>query len=352
MDLLVYGSYGYTGSLIAETAVGRGGDPTLAGRNESRVAEQARDLGCDHRAFAVSETDAVRDALADHDVLLNCAGPFAETYQPLLEACIETGTHYLDITGEIDVFEAIAEYDDEAAAADVMALPGVGFDLVPTDCLAAHLHERLPEATHLSLGFDAMAGVSPGTAKTVVDSLDDPGCVRENGRLRSVPAAYDTRRIDFGRGERSAATIPWGDLVTAYHTTGIENIEVYTAIPEPAIWAMRASRPFTPLLGSSPVKSVLESLVDLTVEGPDERERETGRSYVWGEATTEDGDRVVSRLETPETYALTVETALEIAGRALDGDAPPGFQTPAGAYGPDLILAVEGTERFDVDGAA
>ncbi|WP_247008101.1 saccharopine dehydrogenase family protein [Halorientalis litorea] len=347
MDLLIYGSYGYTGDLIADTAADRGHDPTLAGRNERKVADQAAELGFDHRVFDLDDTGAVHDALDAHDAVLNCAGPFVQTYEPLVEACIETGTHYLDITGEIVVFQAIAEYDDAASEAGVMLMPGVGFDVVPTDCLAAHLHERLPEATHLALGFDAMAGISPGTAKTVIDSLDEPGYVREGGLLESVPAAHNTRRIDFGRGEKSAATIPWGDLVTAYHTTGIENVEVYTALPEPAIWAMRASRPFTPLLSLPPLKSGLELLVDTTVSGPSERERETGRSFVWGEASTAEGERAVSRLETPETYALTVETALEIAGRVLDGDAPEGFQTPAGAYGPDLILSIDGTERHD-----
>lgn len=343
-DLLVYGAYGYTGSLVADAAAERGFDPILAGRDARKLGERAAKLDCRSRAFDLS--GAVASALSGVDAVLNCAGPFADTYEPLVRACIETGTDYLDVTGEIDVFQGVAAHDDEARAAGVTIMPGVGFDVVPTDCLAAHLAERLPGATHLALGFDAPFGVSAGTAKTALRYLDDPGFVRRDGLLEPVPPAHKTRRIDFGRGRRTAVTVPWGDLVTASHTTGIPNVEVYAALPQPAVWAMRAARPLAPLLGSDLVKGALEGFVDATVDGPGERARERRRSYVWGEATKE-GDRVVSRLVTSEAYATTVETALEVAGRVLDGDAPAGYQTPAGAFGPDLILAVEGTERTD-----
>jgi len=347
-DLLIYGSYGYTGELIAEAAVERGITPILAGRTERKLARQADELNCPTRPLDL-ETDDVSAALADVDVVLNCAGPFVNTYEPLVEACIESSTHYLDITGEIDVFQGVATHDEAARDAGVMLMSGVGFDVVPTDCLAAYLANRLPDATHLALGFDALSSVSAGTAKTAIEFMADGGVVRRNGLLEQVPPAHKTRRIDFGRGKRTAATIPWGDLVTAYHTTAVPNIEVYAAMPEPVIWSMRGSRLFAPVLGCGPVKSTLQGLVDAAVDGPSERQRQRGRSYLWGEATNEDGDRVVSRLETPETYALTVETALATATRALDGDAPAGYQTPAGAYGADLVLDVDGTAREDVE---
>ncbi|WP_299263063.1 saccharopine dehydrogenase family protein [Halorientalis sp.] len=347
-ELLVYGSYGYTGELIVEEATARGLDPILAGRNEHTLSEQAAELNCEMAAFEVDDYAAVTHALDGVDAVLNCAGPFVETYEPMVEAAIESGTHYLDITGEIDVFRAVADYDDRAVEADVMCMSGVGFDVVPTDCLAAHLHERRPEATHLALAFKGLADISPGTMKTMLNYAGDGGYVRRDGLVESVPAAYRTRRIDFGSGERSAVTIPWGDVVTGYHTTGIHNIEVYIAVPEPAIWAMRGTRPVAPLLDIEPVKTTLESVIDTAVTGPGARTRERGRGAVWGEVSDEDGGRAVSRLETPETYELTVESALEIAERVLDGDAPVGYQTPAGAYGPDLVLDLPGVEREDV----
>ncbi|MFB6166221.1 MAG: trans-acting enoyl reductase family protein [Haloarculaceae archaeon] len=346
-DLLVYGSYGYTGRLISAAAAERGMDLTIAGRTEQTVRDQAAELGCEWRAFDLADRGAVEENAAAADVLLNCAGPFIDTYEPLVEACLAGETHYLDITGEIDVFEGVADYDARAADAGVTCMPGVGFDVVPTDCLAAHLAERLPEATTLTLAFEGLDALSPGTAKTMVDNAEG-GLVRREGRLEAVPAAYKTRRIDFGRGERTAVTIPWGDVSTAYRTTGIPNVEVYMAAPEPMVWAMRAGRWFEPVLAAEPVKDALKRLIDATVDGPSERARADARSHVWGEVTTDHGDRAVSRLETPDGYSLTVDAALEIADRVGDGQAPAGYQTPAGAFGPDLVLDLPDTDREDV----
>jgi short subunit dehydrogenase-like uncharacterized protein len=348
-DLLVYGSYGYTGNLIAEAAVDRGFDVVVAGRNRPRVESQAARLGCDECVVGLDEPNVLDMALAEVPVIVHCAGPFVDTYQPMVEACLRTGTHYLDITGEIGVFEAIAHLDGRAREEDVMLLPGTGFDVVPTDCLAAHLHERLPAASRLALGFDASIGVSPGTAKTMVEGLGDGGAIRRDGTIESVPLAWQTRETDFGNGEKTAMTIPWGDVSTAYYTTHIPNVEVYTTAHPKTVRNLRIARHFEWLLGSGPVKALLSRLVDSRVEGPTERERATERAYVWGEAEADDGRRVVSRLETPHSYELTVQTALEITERVLDGDTPAGFQTPAGAYGADLILAVDGVERTDGD---
>jgi short subunit dehydrogenase-like uncharacterized protein len=347
MTVLVYGAYGYTGELVAREAAARGTDPILAGRRPAPLDELASDLDCDRRAFAVDEA---ADYLADVDCVLNCAGPFAETADPMVDACLTTGTDYLDVTGEIEVFEGLAARDDEAAAADVTLLPGVGFDVVPTDCLAAHLAERLPEATHLRLGFDALGAVSPGTAATAVDSLGEGGAIRRDGRIESVPSAWKSRRIDFGDGERTAATIPWGDVSTAYYTTGIENVEVYAGMPAAAVTAFRAARPFEPLLGLPLVKRPLQSLVHALASGPGERERERTDCRVWGEArvVTDTGieRRAVSRLRTPNTYALTVESALAAVDHTIAGDAPDGFTTPAGAFGPEFVFEVEGCDGF------
>lgn len=345
-DLVVYGSYGYTGDLIVREAVDRGLDVVVAGRDRNAVENQAIRLDCEERVVGLDEPRVLDLTLEDAPVVLNCAGPFEDTYEPMVEACLRTGTHYLDITGEIPVFEALATTDERAREAGVTVLPGVGFDVVPTDCLAAHLADRLPDATRLELGFEAAGGVSPGTAKTGVRGLDEGGAVRRDGRVERVPVASETRRIDFGNGERLGMSVPWGDVSTAYHTTGIPTVTVYMAASPWAVWSLRAARPFGPLLGAAPVQSALESLVERFVAGPDERTRERGVSYVWGEATA-DGERAVSRLRCPETYRFTQLAAVEIASRVADGAAPVGFQTPAGAFGPDLVLDVEGVERTD-----
>ncbi|WP_439025601.1 saccharopine dehydrogenase family protein [Haloarchaeobius sp. DT45] len=348
-DPLIYGSYGYTGRLIAQQATVDGLDPILAGRTAESVHEQAEELGCRARVFEAKNAQTVRDYLEGVEVVLNCAGPFAHTADPIVDGCIQTGTHYLDITGEWRVFRDIATRDDEATAAGVMLLPGVGFDVVPSDCLAAHLHDRLPSASSLSLALGGLGGMSRGTALTMVENLASGGVVREDGELVQVPQAYEDREIEFSYGERSAMTIPWGDVYTAYHSTGVPNIKVYSETHPKTIGRLRKLRKLTPVLGTAPVQKLLKLLVNWRVDGPDEEQLREGRGEIWGEAT--DGDRrVVSRLETPNGYALTRDTALLIAKRALDGDVELGYQTPSTAYGKDLVLEIDGVERVDVGG--
>ncbi|MFC3477628.1 saccharopine dehydrogenase family protein [Halobacterium litoreum] len=345
MTLLVYGAYGYTGELVAEEAIERGLDPVLGGRNATKLDRVGARLDCETRTFRVA--DAARE-LDDVDVVLNCAGPFVETAEPFADACIDAGADYLDVTGEIPVFESLARRDGDATEAGVAVLPGVGFDVVPTDCLAAHLAGRLPDATHLSLGFEPHGGLSPGTAATVLGQLGDGGAIRRDGRLVSVPPGHRQRRIDFGNGERSAVTIPWGDVSTAYRSTGIPNVDAYVPMPKNARRAMRAARYLGPVLSADPVSDALQSLARRFVSGPDEAERDAGRAYVWGEVRNEEtGESAVSRLVTPETYALTVDAATTAAERALDGDAPPGYQTPSTAYGADFVLELDDVTRTD-----
>ncbi|WP_254537373.1 saccharopine dehydrogenase family protein [Halomarina litorea] len=343
--LLVYGSYGYTGRLVVERAVEAGVECVLAGRSPEELEPQAAAHDLPSRAFTLDHPEVVRDHVADADAVLNCAGPFHRTHEPLVDACIDTGTHYLDITGEIEVFQAIAARDAEATEAGAVLLPGVGFDVVPSDCLAAHLAEALPGATHLALGFDSLGRPSAGTLKTMVQGLGEQSAVRENGRITRIPLGSRTRTVDFGEGERTATAIPWGDVSTAYRTTGIGNVEFYAAVP-PTVpkWLQMTQGSawvFTPA-----VKRFLESMVDTAVDGPDADEREGGRGLLWGEVT--DGEATdEARLRTPNGYALTVETAVESARRVLAGEVEPGYHTPAGAFGADYVLQFDGVERED-----
>jgi short subunit dehydrogenase-like uncharacterized protein len=349
-NFLIYGSYGYTGDLIAREAVQRGHRPILASRDPHRLAAQAVELGCQHFAFALDDTAALDRALQQVAVVLHCAGPFKHTAQAMADACLRRGVHYLDITGEIAVFEALAARDAEARAAGVMLLPGAGFDVVPSDCLAAHLHRRLPTATHLTLGIRGLgAGTSRGTALTAVEGLGSATVVRRDGQLVTAPVGSLRRRIDFGRGPKDCVAIGWGDVSTAYHSTGIPNIEVYFYFPPNMVRAMAASRYAAWLLKSGPVQSLLRAGIRRGPTGPSAEQRATGSSLLWGEVVDAAGQRCVSRLRTPEGYALTVQTALAAAQKALAGEAKPGFQTPSLAFGPDFILEFPGVEREDVE---
>jgi short subunit dehydrogenase-like uncharacterized protein len=347
-SFLIYGSNGYTGRLIARHAVERGLRPVLAGRNSAEVGQQAAELGLAHRAFSLDDRAALDDALAEVPLVLHCAGPFSRTARPMVDACIRTRTQYLDITGEIEVFERLAARSAEAAAAEVMLLPGVGFDVVPSDCLAAHLKRRLPSATHLALAFQGMGGVSRGTARTMMENLGRGGAVRRDGRITPVPAAWRTREVDFGRGPRRVTTIPWGDVSTAFYSTGIPNVEVYTVVPASARRMLRLSRYLRPLLQSAPAQRLLRGVVDRRAPGPSEEAREKGGVRLWGEVRDAAGGRAVSRLVGPEGYTLTALAAVAAAERVLAGGAKPGFQTPSLAFGADFALELDGVLREDV----
>jgi len=347
-DLLIYGANGYTGELVAREAVARGLRPTLAGRSAAPLAALAGELGLPHVAVSLDDERGLDAALRGKRAVLHCAGPFYRTSKPMAQACLRGGVHYLDITGEIAVFESLARRDAAATAAGVMLLPGVGFDVVPSDCLAAHLKRRLPSATRLSLAFRGLGRISRGTATTAIEGLGRGGAVRRDGAIVPVPAGHASRTVDFGRGPVVVSAIPWGDVSTAFYSTGIPNIEVYTAFPPAIRRAMAVGRYLGPLLGSGPVQRALKGWVARQPPGPSPEERARGLSLLWGEAADDRGGRAVSRMRTPEGYALTAATAVLIAGRVLAGDLRPGFQTPARAYGPDLILEVAGVSREDI----
>ncbi len=347
-DLLIYGSYGYTGNLIARHAADQGIRPILGGRNHEALARQAHELGLEHRAAALENRSAVDRALEGVGVVLHCAGPFARTSRSMADACLRARAHYLDVTGEILVFEALAARHEHAAAAGIMLLPGVGFDVVPTDCLAVHLARRLPGASSLVLAFDSTGGVSRGTATTIIENMHRGSAVRRSGELVAVPFANETRMIDFGRGPRLTVSHPWGDLATAYRSTGIPNITVFRRTTKGEVRLMRALRVVRPLLASPFVQAPLRWLIRRAPAGPDEQTRRTGVSRFWGQVTAADGSTAAARVLAPEAYWLTAQTALLCARRALAGDVRTGFATPAMAYGPDLVLKVPGTERTDL----
>lgn len=350
-DFLLYGATGYTGELIARRAAGAGLRPVLSGRNESAVAAIARELGLPHIAADVDDATsldrAIERATGPNSLVLNCAGPFSRTANQISDACIRNRAHYLDITGEIGVFEMLARKDERAKNMDTMVLPGVGFDVVPSDCLAAYVAQRLPSATHLVIAIHAGSRISRGTALTSLENMGSGGAVRRGGKIERVPGAWKDRLVDFGSGQVRVTTMPWGDVATAWHSTGISEIDVYMAIPTGMRRVLRYGHAAMPLLSSGPVKRWLASRVMSGPPGPTAEQRERGRSRFWAETSDDSGRKFAARLFGPEGYELTVRTAIECVSRTLRGGAQPGFRTPSRAFGPDLVLSIEGVRRED-----
>jgi short subunit dehydrogenase-like uncharacterized protein len=341
---MIYGATGYSGRLIARHAVERGMRPVLAGRNRESVSKLASELNCPSAVFNLDDQAFVTEQLRGIRSVLNCAGPFSQTARTMIEACLAAGTDYLDITGEIDVIELAAANSERAKRASVALIPAVGFDVVPSDCLAAMLAERLPGSRQLQLAFRALGGLSPGTSKTMLESMPSGGRARIDGVIRKVPIAFKTIEIPFRSGTFTGMMIPWGDVASAYYSTGIPNIEVYVATPGKQIAQTRRIRFLLPLMGCWPIRSIASRWIERNVKGPSAEELATAHSSLWGKVTDEHGKSVSATLEAPSGYHLTALTAVASLERALAGQVPRGFSTASQAFGAQYILSFPETD--------
>ena len=344
---VLYGATGYVGEAAARTANALGMRPVIAGRNANALAALAESLGVEHRAFSLDDPRAVDAALSDAAVVLHCAGPFLHTAKQMVDACLRTGTHYLDITGELPVYEAIAARDAEAKSRGVMLMPGAGFDVAPTDCLAMHLAHKLPNATHLVLAFysEGPAGLPPGTQRTAIELLPYGNRARRDGRLERTTAAMKTRTIDFGTGPIVASQLTWGDVFTAYHSTGIPNIEDYTVFSPSLRTQLAVLAKLRPLFRIKPLRNLLMRTIR---PGPSPERRARTRTHVWGEVRDASGRSASARLHGPEAgVEWTVQCALEAVRRVRGGDFKVGYQTPGTAYGAEFVM-MPGITREDL----
>jgi len=350
-EWMIYGANGYTGRLVAAEAKRQGLRPVLAGRSAGPIEAMARELALPARVFDLGDVPAAAAALADMAVVAHCAGPFALTSTPMIDACLASRTHYLDITGELDVFLAVQRRHGQAQAAGIVLCPGVGFDVIPTDCLAAVLKAALPDATHLVLAFDARTSLSPGTARTMVDSFRHGGRggrVRRNGLIEEVPLAHRRRRVDFTGGAAMTVAIAWGDLATAYVSTGIPNIEIYARASRAVAMAGRALDWARPLLAGAPAQRLLRRLADRS-RGPSEAQRRAGGARFWGEVRNAAGEHRTARLETGNGYRLTVDGTI-MAAKYLREHAPEtGYTTPSRLMGARCVEKLPGSTAIRLD---
>ncbi len=345
MTFLIYGANGFVGREIARTAVDAGMQPIVAGRDRTAIEMLGRELGVEPRVFGLDDPAGIQGV----DAVLHCAGPFIHTFRSIVSACLAARAHYLDITGEIPVYQALAALDERAKSRGVMLLPGAGFDVVPTDCLAVHLQRRLPSATRLTLAFYAVgpAGLPPGTQRTMIEMLPHGQLVRRDGNLVRPRRSVETKMIDFGSGEVSATRFTWGDIFMAHRSTGIPNIEDYLVLPRSMQKQLPRLDRLRPLFRLPFVRNILKRGVK---PGSTPAQRAATTTHVWGEVEDAAGTIVHARLHGPEAGVVwTARAALAAVRRVLAGDVRHGFQTPGLAFGPDFVLEAEGVTREDLD---
>ena len=345
--IMVYGANGYSGQLAALHAQDRGIQAIIAGRSANSIDAVAQKTGFPTRIFALDDHATIVRNLSGVSVVLNCAGPFSRTAIPLVNACREAGVHYVDITGEIEIIEALQQRDEEFKAAGITVIPACGFDVVPTDCTARRLAERMPDAVSLELAFMSSGGLSHGTATTMISKLGSAGQVRKDGAITEEAIAHRVQEVDFDGATSACISIPWGDVASAWYTTKIPNIVTYIAVPARTATLLNRTAPLSRFLAGKPVRAIAQRYVDARISGPSEQARARGRSHVWGRVTNANGESLESVLHTCEAYHLTALTSVDIAARIQAGQVAPGAYTPAGALGADYITNFEGSSFVD-----
>lgn len=344
---LLYGANGYTGQLIARYAKSYGVAPLLAGRNEAALKHLSNQTNLDYRVVDLNDTRALEAALKETGLVLHAAGPFHDTARQMVEACLETQTHYIDINGDISVFEMIKQYDEAAKKAGIMLLPGAGFDVVPTDCTALFLKKLLPDAISLKLAFATEGGaLSHGTATTMANKLGEGGNKRKDGKIVKTQLGDNGLWVEFGTKKIFFMSIPWGDVSTGYFTTGISNIETFAGVSPVVFHFLKLQVLFNWILRTEFIRNFARKKINSSPAGPSDEMRKQARSYIYGEAVNGRGEKVTTRLETPDGYTLTTHSTLIIAKKILEGNFIPGYQTPATAYGENLVFEIPGTKRL------
>ncbi len=346
---LIYGASGYTGRIIAEEAARRNMRPVLAGRDADAIGRIAADLNLPCMSFSLENVEDVRKALNGFNAVLHCAGPFIFTSRVMVDICLELGIHYMDLSGEIEVMEAIYERHEEAKARGIVLLPAAGFDVVPTDCLALMLKERLPTATHLRIAISGTIRQSPGTWKTTLETIPRGGKIRKNGDIVTVPHVWKNKKINFNGVERWTMSIPWGDISSAFRSTGIPNIEVYGYTSLLTIWTMKLIRPVIGILKNDWLRLSLESVLGSLTKGPNLKQREKEEYYLRGDVRDDEGNSASLLMRTPEAYRLTVYATLTIVERILNGVPKTGSMTPAQLFGSDLALTLPGVSLLETE---
>ncbi|MFZ1784634.1 MAG: saccharopine dehydrogenase NADP-binding domain-containing protein [Ferruginibacter sp.] len=344
-QFLLYGANGYTGQLIAKLASQYNLQPILAGRTEANIKPLADALHLPYRIFDLDNTEQLEKALSTVKLVLHAAGPYVNTAKQMIEACLQTGVHYIDINGDISVFERLKKYDAVAKEKNIMVMPGVGFDVVPTDCIALQLKNRMPDATHLKLAFASIGGgLSHGTATTMAGKIGEGGAVRENGKIVRKPLGQKGMWVNFGEKKLFVMTIPWGDISTAYTTTGIPNIEAYTGMKPKVYRILKFQWAFNWLLRTEFVRNIIRKKIKARPTGPSDEQRKKSSSMVWGEVTNSAHDTLTAAIQCYDGYTLTAHSSLLIAQKILAGLCKTGYQTPAGCYGENLVMEVPNTK--------
>ena len=341
LSWMLYGVTGKTGRMVLNHALERGHRPVIAGRNAEKVRELAELHALPWESFDLRDSTMIDSFLAPVDLVVNMAGPYTSTAVPIVQAAIRAGTDYIDVSGELSVFQALLELDDDARGRNVMILPGCGFEIVPSDALALRLAERMPEAVSLELAISSANRISAGTFKAATGVIADGGFVRRNGELVPEPLGTEGPNVRFHQGERKTIHAPLPDLVSAWWATGIGEITTLFALPPGAGFARHLGPSLQRALRIRPLRRLLNASATLGTSRSTELNSDSGSGSFWGRVTAKDGRTVEAWIETGEPYTFTACAVIQGVELCAE-ETRPGFQTPATAFGVDFAENVSG----------
>jgi short subunit dehydrogenase-like uncharacterized protein len=345
--ILVYGAYGFTGKLIVQEIVSQNLPVILSGRDQVKLKALADQFRLPYNACLLDDDSELDKLLNSVDLVINCAGPFKFTADKMARACLRNQCHYIDITGEYQIFERLQMLNANAVNSGIMVMPGTGFDVVPSDCLALKLKRNLPDATSLVLCFASTGGGwSGGTMKTMLEDAGNGGRIRMNGSLKKVKNAYKVQEFNFGTFQHLAVTIPWGDLSSAYFTTGIPNIETYMAASPKIIKSLKKLNTWGWLMKIGLIKKIAQNKVEKSRHHFEKKTLNNAPTFFYGKVINDKGETYEARLKTINGYLLTAKSSVLIAKKILNRDFKIGYQTPASAYGFSLIEKISGSQYF------
>jgi short subunit dehydrogenase-like uncharacterized protein len=336
---MIYGANGFSGRRIAELAKSRGHRPVLAGRNRKEIEELAQKLELPAAVISLEEQEKILDALKGIDILLNCAGPFSKTALPLAEACMKAKTNYLDISGEWQVFENLFQMEEIIKSAAICVVPGVGFDVVPTDYAANKLKDQLPDATHLKIVFSYPGRMSPGTRRTVFEGLKLGNYVRKDGQMKQIGLGTG---IELGEESETLLLtfiIPWGDLSTAYKSTGIPNIEIKYCLQVPGFIPKITLNLLYKSLGSRAFQWMGEKMLPLILpQHRTQNDRTTAKTKIAASVRNSAGDCVTTHFEMEDVYEFTDRCAVSAVEKLQNSSSSMfGVYTPTQFFGCDFF---------------
>jgi short subunit dehydrogenase-like uncharacterized protein len=353
----VYGATGYTGRLVAAELAAAGVDFVVSGRSRAKLDAMRAELSLDAptRAATIDDPASLRELLADCPVLINCAGPFVHFGEPVLAAAVETGTHYLDTTGEQPFIKmAYERYGPDAARAGVAVIPAMGFDYVPGDMIAALTAEGMDELDELSVNY-AWLNLTPsrGTARTTLEMISGKDLEWRNMEWVDASGGASRGTYDFPDpvGRHHMIRYPSGEQITVPRHVPTRNVRasmnasafsserlapVLAAAVRPAGLAMR-----------TPLKQLANAVISRLPEGATPEQREKMSWMIVCEAKRGEVERkgVISGRDVYGfTAAATVKGAVIASQKGFEGR---GGLAPSQAFDPTSFLS--GLERFDVE---